>query len=88
MKKFICVRGWKRNPTNDIIEEWEYNKLPDEVKNRNFKEYIPTPEPTPAPEPAKEVPPVVVPPTVVAEPKSTHSRFKPFTIEDSDSKGE
>tara|TARA_R110000868_G_scaffold9099_4_gene46044 strand:+ start:29 stop:295 length:267 start_codon:yes stop_codon:yes gene_type:complete len=88
LKKFICTRGWKRNPTNDIIEEWEYNKLPDEVKNRNFKEYIPTPEtkPTskPEPKPVLEVPVVVAPPVV--EPKLTNSRFKPFAVEDS--KGE
>lgn len=40
MKKYRCVRGWVRNSTGEIIEEWQYNKLPDEIKNRNFEEYV------------------------------------------------
>lgn len=86
MKKFICVRGWKRNPTNDIIEEWEYNKLPDDVKNRNFKEYVVKPDT----EPVTEVSGVEETPssTDVHETKPTHSRFKTFTVDDDDYKEE
>jgi len=79
LKKFICVRGWQRNPTGAILEEWEYNRLPDEVKNRNFKEHLP--EPVVVPEPIPVAPTVVAPPVVV-EPKSTHTRFKPFSVDD------
>jgi len=80
LKKFICTRGWKRNPTGDVIEEWEYNKLPDEVKNRNFKEYVP--------ETVKVEPEIVVPEPVKEEPvqpvsvKPVHQRFKTFNVED------
>lgn len=51
MKKYICLRGWQRNPTGAILEEWEYNKLPEEVKQRNFKEHIAEA----IPEPVKKV---------------------------------
>lgn len=44
MKKYICIRGWQRNSVGDIIEEWQYNKYPEEVKERNFKIYEPEPK--------------------------------------------
>jgi len=87
LKKYICIRGWKRNPTNDIIEEWEYNKLPQEIKDRHFKEYE---EPKPVEKPViKAVPvlekaidfptievPVVTPPIEDLNPKKPFKGFK------------
>ena len=77
MKKFICVRGWKRNPTGEVIEEWQYNKLPDEVKNRNFKEVVPEPI----------VKPVTITEILTAA-KSVHPKFKPFNVADDLTKNE
>lgn len=84
MKKFICVRGWKRNPTGEIIEEWQYNKLPDEVKSRNFKEHLEEeskPIVVETPKKVEEVP-------FKTEQKPTHQKFKPFTLEDLEVKNE
>lgn len=41
---YICVRAWVRHPLGTIIPEWEYNKLPQEIKDSNsFRIYV---EPT------------------------------------------
>jgi hypothetical protein len=32
---YICVRAWKRHSLGTIIPEWEYNKLPQEIKDSN-----------------------------------------------------
>jgi hypothetical protein len=57
LKKYICTRGWQRNSTGDILEEWEYNRLPDEVKNRNFKEYVAEQPAKPTPRPVENIKP-------------------------------
>lgn len=81
MKNYICTRGWQRNSTGEIIEEWQYNKLPDEVKKRNFKEYVPEPvEEKPV---LKEVPKPI---TRIEEVRHTPPKFKPFSVEDTESK--
>lgn len=50
MKKYICVRDWIRHSKGTIIEEYEYNRLPHEIKTRgNFAEYNPEPEIVPEP---------------------------------------
>jgi len=54
LKKYICVRDWQRHSKGTIIEEYEYNRLPHEIKERgNFKEYNPEPEPVVVPEPVQ-----------------------------------
>lgn len=83
MKKFICVRGWQRNPTGEVIEEWQYNKLPDEVKSRNFKEVVP--DEVVETKAVPKVEPVI---ESIAPPKTSHTRFKPFNVDEVSSKDE
>lgn len=33
--KYICTRAWRRHSLGTIITEWEYNKLPQEIKDSN-----------------------------------------------------
>ena len=41
-KQYICVRAWRRHSLGTIITEWEYNKLPHEIKDGNhFKVHVP-----------------------------------------------
>ena len=78
MKKFICIRGWQRNSKDEIIEEWQYNKLPEEVKSRNFQEY--NPQPVVEKKPVKEIP------KPIEDVKPAPTRFRPFSVEDVESK--
>lgn len=80
MKQYICTRGWQRNSKDDIIDEWQYNKYPEEVKERNFKVY----EPEPVKPVKKEVVEKVEKQVPVVSPKmeQTTTRFKPFNLED------
>lgn len=42
--KYVCVRAWRRHSLGTIITEWEYNKLPQEIKDsKSFQIYV---EPT------------------------------------------
>lgn len=82
MKKYICVRGWERNSKGDIVEEWLYNKYPEEVKERHFEIYNPVSEVVaPVVEKQKEEKPVeTVKDSFIVE--TQNKRFKPFSIED------
>lgn len=57
MRKFICTSGWIRNKKGEILTQWEYNRLPQEIKDGNFEEYF---EPIPEPEVALNVESAVV----------------------------
>lgn len=35
-KQYICIRAWTRNSVGDVLTEWEYTKLPYEVKNETY----------------------------------------------------
>lgn len=32
MQKYICKESWKRHTKGDVITDWEYKKLPVEIK--------------------------------------------------------
>jgi hypothetical protein len=39
--KYVCVRAWRRHSLGEIITEWEYNKLPQEIKDsKSFQIYV------------------------------------------------
>lgn len=60
MKKYKCTAAWVRHRVGQVIEEWEYNKLPIEIK-RNF---TPIPITQTQPEEEKLVKPSYIPPEV------------------------
>ena len=40
-KLFRCIKSWQRNLVGDIVEEWEYLKYPNDVRERHFVEVNP-----------------------------------------------
>lgn len=56
-KQYICTRGWKRESTGTIIDEWTWKKYPQEVQENNFKLFEPEVVIEPDPEPVVEIPP-------------------------------
>jgi hypothetical protein len=35
--KYKCIRSWARHSIGDVVEEYEYNRLPHEIKGVNFE---------------------------------------------------
>lgn len=62
---YICVRAWVRHPLGTIIPEWEYKKLPQEIKDsKSFQIYV---EPTLVDKSKHETKPAVVPTPIKVE---------------------
>lgn len=38
MKTFKCVKAWSRHGLGTVLNEWEYNKLPINIKSGHFQE--------------------------------------------------
>lgn len=41
--QYICIRSWARHTQGEIINEWEWRKLPFEVKDSCFTKVEPVP---------------------------------------------
>mgnify|MGYP000903966444 CR=1 FL=1 len=41
MKTFKCVKAWSRHGLGTVLNEWEYNKLPINIKSGHFQEVLP-----------------------------------------------
>jgi hypothetical protein len=39
MAQFKCIRNWARNTKGDILEQYEYNRIPQELKLTHFEVY-------------------------------------------------
>lgn len=39
MARFKCIRNWARNTKGDILEQYEYNRIPQELKLTHFEVY-------------------------------------------------
>jgi len=37
MDKYICTKEWPRHAKGDVIEAWEYNRIPREIQQEHFK---------------------------------------------------
>jgi len=38
LKTFKCVKAWSRHGLGTVLNEWEYNKLPINIKSGHFQE--------------------------------------------------